>query len=105
MQWVALVLAIACEVAATMSLRVAATGRPTWYVGVSAGYVAAFVALSVALAEGLALGVAYGIWAATGVAATAVLSRLVFDEPFTRLMALGVALIVGGVLLVELGAR
>lgn len=105
MQWVALGLAIACEVAATLSLRVAAAGRPRWYVGVTAGYVAAFVALSFALFEGLPLGVAYGIWAATGVAATAVLSKLVFGEPLTRLMAFGIALIVVGVLLVELGAH
>ena len=43
------------------------------------------------LVEGLALGVAYGIWAATGVALTATLSRMLFKEPLTKVMAAGSA--------------
>ena len=50
------------------------------------------------------LGVGLGIWAACGVALTAILSKLLFDEPFSWIMAAGIALVVGGVLLVELGA-
>ena len=38
------------------------------------------------------LGVAYGVWSALGVAATAVLSSLLFDEVFTSPMVLGLAL-------------
>ena len=49
------------------------------------------------------LGVAYGIWAAAGVALTAIGSRVFFKEPLTRVMVLGIALIMAGVLLVELG--
>jgi small multidrug resistance pump len=51
------------------------------------------------------LGVAYGIWSALGVAATAVLSAFLFDEAFTAVMVLGLALIVGGVVLVENGSH
>ena len=69
-----------------------------------AGYVFAFAMLSVVLAEGVAIGVAYGIWAAAGVAITAILSRIFFKEPLTWVMILGLILIVGGVLLIELGA-
>ena len=58
-----------------------------------------------AAAGGLGLGVAYGVWAATGVALTAVGSRLLFDEPLTPLMGAGLALIIVGVLLVELGVH
>lgn len=104
MEWVYLALAITAEVTATMSLRVVAGGRRSWVAGVVLGYVTAFAMLSLGLREGLALGVAYGIWAAAGVAATAVLSRIVFREPLTRLMGAGIALIIGGVLLIELGA-
>ena len=50
------------------------------------------------------VGVAYGIWSATGVALTAVLAKILFDEPFTWLMGLGVVAIAGGVLLIEIGA-
>ncbi|QCQ91033.1 DMT family transporter [Rhodococcus sp. SGAir0479] len=103
--WMFLFGAIASEIGATMSLRVAALGRPRWYAVVGLGYVAAFALLSAALAHGLGIGVAYGVWSAVGIAATAVLSRIVFREPFTALMGVGVAVIVGGVLLVELGAQ
>jgi len=104
MGWVFLAGAILSEVGATLSLRASITGRRLWYIPVTAGYVTAFALLSLTLREGVALGVAYGIWAAAGVALTAVLSKFVFKEPFTLIMAGGIALIVGGVLLVELGA-
>ncbi len=103
--WVPLAAAVGCEVAATLSLRVASvTGRRRWYVPVLVGYVAAFALLAVALAGGLPLGIAYGVWAACGVALAALASRLLFGEPLTPLMAAGIALIAVGVLLVELGA-
>lgn len=101
---IGLISAIVGEVTGTISLRMAATGRKTWWIGVIAGYVFAFTMLSVALAQGLPLGVAYGIWAAAGVAITAVLSRILFKEPLTWVMGIGIILIVGGVLLIELGA-
>lgn len=104
MAWLFLTGSILTEVAGTLSLRMAARGRPRWYAAVVAGYLAAFTFLSFALAEGMALGVAYGIWAATGVALTALAGRLLFGEPFTWVTAAGVALIAGGVLLIELGA-
>lgn len=104
MAWLFLTGAVISEVCATLSLRVAAMGRKRWFIGVVAGYVIAFTLLVNALAQGMALGVAYGIWAAAGVALTAILSRILFKEPLTRVMALGVLLIAGGVLLVELGA-
>lgn len=105
MEWGFLIGAILSEVGATLALRMATTGPARWYVGVGVGYVVAFVLLSFALDAGLPLGVAYGIWAAVGVALTAIASRFLFDEPLTRVMAAGIGLIIGGVLLVELGAR
>ncbi|MGX5358925.1 DMT family transporter [Kocuria sp. KH4] len=104
MAWLYLAGAILTEVAATLSLRVAADGRSRWYAAVVAGYLLAFTLLALALRHGLGLGVAYGIWAAAGVALTAVAGRLLFDEPLSRVMVLGIALIMGGVLLIELGA-
>lgn len=105
MQWVYLVSAILVEVIATLSLRVASQGRRRWFVAVAVGYVSAFVFLSLALREGLALGVAYGIWSAAGVAVIAIASKFLFKEPLTRLMIAGIALIAGGVLLVQVGSR
>lgn len=81
------------------------TGCSALYVVVVAGYVASFAFLALVLRAGLPLGVAYGIWGALGVALTALLSALLFAEPLTALMGLGMVLIIGGVLLVELGSQ
>ena len=103
MMWLFLAAAIAFEVAGTLSLRLALANK-RWYAAVGVGYIVAFSSLTLALAAGMPLGVAYGIWAAAGVAITAVASRFLFKEPFTWVMAFGIVLIVGGVLLIELGA-
>ena len=103
MAYLYLALAIVLELSATLSLKLATGGRRAWYAVVVVGYLSAFGLLSLTLSEGLGLGVVYGIWSAVGVALTAVASYVLFHEPFTRVMAVGIALIIGGVLLIELG--
>ena len=102
--WPALGGAIISEVSATLALR-QALNQPGFYVMVGIGYALAFILLSLTLKAGMQLGVAYGLWSALGVALTAVLSMLVFGEPITVLVALGIALIMAGVLVVEVGAQ
>jgi len=96
--------AIISEVSAPLALR-QALNQPGFYVMVGIGYALAFSLLSLTLKAGMPLGVAYGLWGALGVALTAVLSMFVFGEPITVLVALGIALIMVGVLLVEVGAQ
>ncbi|RYP80955.1 QacE family quaternary ammonium compound efflux SMR transporter [Nocardioides guangzhouensis] len=103
-RWLLLLAAVASEVTASLSLK-AALDRPAFYVVVAVGYLASFALLAVVLRLGMPLGVAYGIWGALGVAATAAFSALLFDEPLTAVMALGMAIVVAGVLLVELGSQ
>lgn len=106
MTWLFLAAAIGCEVGATMSLRASDGLRDKrWAPLIAVGYLACFSFLTLALREGLAIGVAYGIWAASGVALTAVIAHLAFRDPLTRTMGAGIALIAVGVLLVELGAH
>lgn len=102
--WLLLALAIVTEVSATLCLRNAANGKRLWYLWVGLGYIIAFTLLSFTLQAGMNLGVAYGIWAATGVALTALGSKIFFKEQLTPVMIAGLALIIGGVLLIELGA-
>jgi len=106
MGWLFLIGAIIFEVVGALSLRMASTGKRNkkWFIGVALGYLAAFSMLVLVLNTGMALGVAYGIWAAAGVALTAILSKIFFKEPLTLIMSIGIALIVGGVLLIEVGA-
>ncbi|MDR7330725.1 DMT family transporter [Corynebacterium guangdongense] len=96
--------AIIAEVIATLTLK-AALERPILYVVVLVGYIATFVLLDRVLRAGMALGVAYGVWGAVGVAATAMLSALLFDESLSARMLLGIAVIAAGVLCIELGGR
>ena len=101
--WPALGGAIVSEVSATLALR-QALNHPGFYIVVGIGYALAFILLSLTLKAGMPLGVAYGIWSAGGVAVTAIASRLLFGEPLTRTMVAGIALIMAGMLLVELGS-
>ena len=103
-KWLFLTLAILVEVTATLSLK-AALEAPALYAVVVAGYAAAFLCMFQALREGMSLGVGYGIWAACGVALTAVLSAVIFHEPLTLPMGIGIAAVMGGVLLVEIGSQ
>ena len=101
--WWALAGAILIEVVATLSLR-ASDGfrRKAWIAPVVAGYLASFYLLWLSLSMGMPVGIAYGIWTACGVALVAVVARFLFQEPLTRVMALGIALIVAGVLTIEM---
>lgn len=104
--WPPLLLAIALEVTATLSLR-AAEGftHPLWLIPVVIGYVGSLLLLSVVLDRGMPVGVAYGIWAAIGVVLTAVLGSLLFGELLGVMQIVGIGAIVVGVLLVELGSH
>jgi small multidrug resistance pump len=103
MTWLLLAAAILFEVTGTLALRMATVHRRVWYLVVVAGYLLAFLCLSVVLRLGMGLGLAYGIWTAVGIALTAIASKALFDEPLTRVMVGGIALIAVGVLLLELG--
>jgi len=103
-QWFLLVLAIASEVTGSLALAAAVT-TPPWYAVVVVGYVASFVLLGAVLRAGMPLGVAYGVWGAIGVASTAALSSVIFDEKLTVVTILGLALVIAGVVVVELGSH
>lgn len=70
--------------------------------GVIIGYAAAFYALSLAL-KTLPLGVAYAIWAGLGTVLTALVGTFIYKENVNRKKLMGLALIVGGVILLNSG--
>jgi small multidrug resistance pump len=103
-RWLILGMAIVTELAATLSLK-AALDHPGWYAVVVPGYVLSFALLGAALRHGMQIGIAYGIWVAGGVSATAILAAVLYDEPLTGPMIIGIALMIVGVLAVELGSH
>lgn len=104
MSWLYLSFAIVAEIIGTLSLR-AADGfrRKIWVLPLVIFYALAFFFLALTIAAGMPVAVAYGIWSAVGVALIALLARIIWKEPLTPRMILGLVLIMVGVLLVEVG--
>lgn len=98
-------LAIASEVIATTFLKFTSGERSAWwaYPIVVVGYVLSFWMLSLTLSREVPLGIAYAIWAGVGVVLVAIISWLVFQESLTWTQLIGMALVIGGVVLLELG--
>ncbi|MFJ1461629.1 DMT family transporter [Nocardia sp. N2S4-5] len=105
MTFLLLVLAIASEVTATVSLKLSeGFSKLAPSIVVVVGYAGAFFFLSQALKRGMSIGVAYGVWSAIGVAAVATIGALFLDEGLTPVQIGGIGLVILGVLALELGA-
>lgn len=100
--WFYLTAAVIAEGPATASLK-AGLENPWFYIVSVIGFVLVFYNLSQAMRQGMGVGIAYGFWGACSVILTAVLSWLLFKEPFTAQMILGIVLIIVGVAFVEFG--
>jgi small multidrug resistance pump len=99
-----LAIAIVGEVSATTALKLSENfTKPVPSVVVVVGYLIAFGVLARLLKDGFPVGVAYAVWAAAGIAAVAVIGALFLNEPVTWTMAGGLLLVIGGVVLLELG--
>lgn len=94
-KWLFLAIAIMLEVTGSLSLK-AAIDAPVFYVLVVVGYACSFLCLFMSLRNGMKLGVGYGIWGAGGVALTAIMSLVIFGEPITLLMGIGIAVVMAG---------
>jgi multidrug resistance protein EbrA len=71
------------------------------YIGVAVGYATAFYFLSLTLKE-LEIGVAYAIWSGVGTALAATIGVVIFKEGFDRKKLIGIAIIILGVVLLNL---
>jgi small multidrug resistance pump len=102
--WGWLVLAVLAEVTGTVSLRFSeGFSRLVPSLVTVIGYGTAFWALSQALTRGMPLGVAYGVWAAVGVALVALIGAVFLGESLTWVQVGGIAMVIGGVLALEMG--
>lgn len=97
-----LLIAIASEVFASSMLKQTAGFKrllPT--IGVVIGYGLAFYFLSLTL-QSLQIGTAYAIWAGLGTALTAVVGVIFYKEYFNVKKFVGIVLIIGGVVILNL---
>lgn len=105
MHWWYLGFAILAEVLATSALK-AADGftRPLPSLVVVAGYGTAFYLLSLTL-RAIPVGIAYAIWSGVGTALIALLGWILFGQALDGAALLGLALIVAGVLVIQICSR
>lgn len=104
MVYALLVTAVLSGVVGSTSLKMAAGSRGPWpVVGTVAGYGIATVALGL-LMEYLPVGVIYVVWGGGAAVALTVVGRLVFGERLTATRLAGIALIVGGTVLLNLSS-
>ncbi|WP_201768671.1 DMT family transporter [Saccharopolyspora rectivirgula] len=67
------------------------------------GYAAAFIALGGVLKLGLPVSVVYAIWSGAGVALVTLIGLLFLGETVTLVQLFGIALVIAGVVALELG--
>jgi small multidrug resistance pump len=97
-----LALAVAAEVAATSALpRTESFRDPGWSLLVLAGYAVSIWLLALVVKH-LSVSVTYALWAGLGTALVAVVGTMFLGEQLTAVKAGGLALIVGGVVLLNL---
>ncbi len=101
-QYVILGLAIICEVIATSALK--QTNQFTRIVPsliTLVGYAGAFYFLSMVL-RNIPLGIAYAIWSGAGIVLVALVGWLVFKQQLDVPAIIGICMIIGGVLVINL---
>ena len=96
-----MMVAIGSEVIATSALKASdGFSRLVPSVVVVAGYAASFYCLSIAL-RAIPLGVVYAVWSGVGTALIALIGVVFFRETLGLAGAAGIALIIGGVVLLN----
>lgn len=102
MSWILVIVAGLFEVAFAILLKLSENFTkllPT--IGFAVCAIASFGLLSLAL-RNLPIGTAYAVWTGIGAAGTAVLGIWVFTDPATFVRIFGIAMIIGGVIVLNL---
>lgn len=103
MAYVYLFCAIATEISGTSLLKATDGFTRLWpTVGCLAGYAASIVLLSLAVQRGLNVGIGYAIWSGVGTTAIAIIAVLFLHERITAAQVVGIALVIAGVVVLNL---
>ncbi|MFC6064521.1 DMT family transporter [Streptomyces ochraceiscleroticus] len=103
MAYVTLGAAILVEVLATTAMKYSDGFTRLWpSLGTAAGYLIAFVLLAQTL-KTMSVGTTYAIWSGAGTAVIAAIGMLFLGEAANAARLIGIALIIGGVVVLNLG--
>ena len=105
MKWVLLLIAVFGEVIGTTALK-ASEGftRPMPSVVVVAGYAVAFYFLSLTL-DKIPVGISYALWSGIGIVLISIISWALFDQRLDLAAMIGIALIISGVVVINLFSK
>ena len=100
--WLILFIAIVAEVIATSALK-SSEGftKPIASIVVVLGFMIAFYCLSLTL-KTIPVGIAYAIWSGVGIVLVTIIAWIVFDQKLDVWGIIGIALIMSGVLVLNL---
>jgi small multidrug resistance pump len=102
--YVLLMIAIGSEVCGTSLLKAADGFTRLWpTVGCIAGYAVAVLLLSLSVQRGMNVSIAYAIWSGLGTTAIVAISFLFLHERVTVVQIGGIALVIAGVIVLNLG--
>mgnify|MGYP000175772769 CR=1 FL=1 len=103
MAWVLLSIAIFAEIVGTLSLKASDGLSKLWpSLGVLVGYATAFTLMAMSLKK-LDVGVTYAIWSGVGIVGAAIGGLIFFDQQLSKMTILGMAIIIAGVVVMNLG--
>jgi small multidrug resistance pump len=103
MAWVLLSIAIAAEILGTLSLKASDGLSKLWpSLGVLFGYATAFTLMAISLKK-LDVGITYAIWSGVGIIGAAIGGVFFFDQQLSRMTIVGMAIIIVGVVVMNLG--
>ncbi|MFJ6198120.1 DMT family transporter [Micromonospora sp. NPDC092111] len=103
MAYLFLLIAITAEVAGTSLLKATEGFTRLWpTLGLAAAYLLAFGMLALAVRD-IPVGVAYAMWSGLGTAAIVAVGAVFLGEPLSVPKVVGVGLIIGGVVVLNLG--
>ena len=103
MHWILLSIAIVAEIAGTLLLKSSDGLSKLWpSIGVAIGYAIAFALMAISLKK-LEVGITYAIWSGVGIMGAAIGGVLFFDQHLSRLNIIGMAIIILGVVVMNLG--
>lgn len=106
MTYLLLAAAIASEIVGALATRFSNGFTKPWPTALAVvGVVGAYYLLSLVLNRGMAIGVAYAIWAALGVASVAIIGAVFLGDRLTWIQSVGIVLVIGGVVALELGGK
>jgi small multidrug resistance pump len=103
--WLTLLLAITAEITGTALLKLSVGLTRPWPTTLLLGAYACAIALVARVANVIPLGITYALWSAIGTLAVVLIGALGYRQVPNSSQLIGIALIVTGVVIVNLGGR